>query len=202
MALVIRKIGGGSQIGTVVLDAMISLSQRLEVQWSEERIATGARASDHSQILPKVYTITGGVSNLPSALLDAALTGGVSGLANNLQAQAANAIDNLSPVETNLNTRAQDAQDDLEELVRAREEFEFVSFKGKFTLIPLTLETTADFNTGDSFQFTMTARELLRGEVTVISNPTDLSDSLVGSGTESAKGPTRLGPTETLNISA
>ena len=66
MALLVRTLGNGTKIGTVVLDLEESVQESLDVTWSRERLATGAVASDHSQLEPETYTIQGSVSSLPN----------------------------------------------------------------------------------------------------------------------------------------
>lgn len=191
MALVIRKLAGGAKIGTVVADAIVDYQESLEVAWSEERLADGSLASDHSQVQPERYTINGGVSNIPSPLLDSLLAGGVGGLTNTLKQTGAAIADNVSPVALNLNTRRKDAEDDLKALVKAREEFDFIWSEGKVTMVAESLSQQRNFGTGDAYVFTLVGREILRGNVATLSNPSELSESLVGSGMEVAKGPSR-----------
>lgn len=184
MPLLIRKFGNATRIGTVVLDLEESFQESLTVTWSKERLATGAIASDHSQVEPQVYTITGAVSAIANPFSDPVGFGLSAG---------AEIADSLSPVDFELNSRWQDAKEDIKAIVRNREEFEYIGAGGRLRLVAEQHDSLIDFDVGDTYQFTLRCFELLRSTVITFGNPTDVGESIAGSGTETAKGPTRLG---------
>lgn len=188
MALLTKKFGSSTQIGTVVLDVEISFAATFGTDFSDERLATGSRATDHSERRERRYTIRGGVSQVPQNFTGA----GADNFESNLAAIGGQAIDTLSPVDTNLNTRAADARDTLIALAESGEQFVYIGAGGKLLLVATELQYEESFDVGEAFVFTLQCKELRLGTVDLVTNPNELSGDLAGSGST-----TRLGPTRT-----
>lgn len=183
MAVLIRQVDN-ARIGSVVLDLEESFSENMTVTWSEERIATGAVVSDHSQLEPEVFTIRGAVASLANPFTSPADFG---------QQLGSGIAENLSPVDLQLNTRVEDAREDIKAIVRNREQFEYIGAGGRLTVAAKSLENEFNFENGETYTFSMTVFRILRSTVETFANATALGDETAGSAIETAKGPTRLG---------
>lgn len=178
------------QVGLLVFDAELQVGRGQSRQYTERRIAAGAVLSDHSFVAPREYQLQGGVSAIaqlqnlgrPGAEFATASAAAFTQVGQTVAA-------NLVGIQ--FTTRLQDFEADLEALVDLGAEVEVVSkVIGRRRAVVTSWQAQTTPDDGDAAIYSLTLREVQRALGLSITNPTEQSAALVGSGTTTPLGAT------------
>lgn len=165
------------QLGGLAFDCEISVSRGGQREYTDRRVGAGVSLSDHSFVLPRVFTLEGAVSGLAqpqnigrpgSSILGGLLDIGLGKL------EALTGLD--------FATRVADFEARMQGIIANGEEMELVSkVIGRQRVILLSWEATTTADMGDQAVYRCVCREVQRAGLS-IANATAQALALTGSG--------------------